>query len=131
MGKMVYGDSLVTGYWKEDRYLGEKVIAPFRIMSSMSVARSTIRKTISYGTGVKIKILLGGSDNTDIENFSLAYDSGNEYRLGNIYGIQDAYFPLYVKVMYRTWNQLHTSQYDVIFEFTISDPGVWEVNLYN
>jgi hypothetical protein len=130
-GKMVYGDSIVSGYWRENKYMGAKLVPPYKILSSISVARSTITKSINSGNGVRIRLLLGGSDNSTVENFSLAYDSGDEYRLGSSYGIQNATFPMYVKVTYRTWNQLHTIQYDVIFEFTLNEPGTWEVVLNN
>jgi len=131
MGKMVYRDSLVNGYWKNDKYLGVKLIPPYSITQSMSVSRSNITKSISSLDGVKIRILQGGSDNKSISDFSIIYSSGNEYNTGNIYGIQNTLFPLDIKVRYRSWNQLHTAQYDVIFEFTINDPGTWDVVINN
>lgn len=73
----------------------------------------------------------GGVDNVDIEAFTLAYSSGDEYRSGNIYAIQHLTFPVIIKITYRTWNPLHQSQYNVSFEFTINDPGSWDVTLYN
>ena len=130
-GEMVYPDSVVTGFWKEDKYIGKKLISPYTILSSMSVSRSTIAKSLSKIEGVKIRIMQGGSDNTSIEDFSLAYDSGNEYRSGNYYGIENARFPLGVKVKYRSWNQLGTAQYNVIFEFVINQPGSWDVVIFN
>jgi hypothetical protein len=130
-GKMVYRDSVVTGYWKGDKYQGKKLIPPFKITNSRSVSRSTITKSVDVANGVRIRILQGGSDNTTIEDFSLSYDSGNEYRMTNIYGIQNTSLPLDVKITYRTWNQLHTAQYEVLFEFTIYDPGTWEVVISN
>ena len=33
--------------------------------------------------------MLNGVDNTDIEDFSMAYNSGTEYRMGNVYGIEN------------------------------------------
>jgi hypothetical protein len=131
MGKLVKGDSLVTGYWKDDRYMGEKLIPPYTIIKSLSVGRSTITKTMSTGNGVRIKIMLGGSENTSVEDLTLAYDSGNEYRMSNTYGIQNATFPVYIKIMYRTWNPFHTIQYQVIFEFIINESGTWDVVLFN
>jgi hypothetical protein len=130
-GKMVYPDSVVTGVWKEDKYMGKKEIAPYAIVSSMSVARSTITKTGDGNYRVKIQIKQGGSDNVSIEDFSLAYDSGSEYRSGNYYGIENVRFPVSVKVKYRSWNQLRTAQYSVIFEFIINEPGSWDVILIN
>jgi len=130
-GKMVYKDSVVTGYWKEDKYQGKKLIPPYRITLSRSVTRSTITKSINSSNGVRIKIIQGGSDNTTIEDFSLAFDSGQEYRMGNTFGIQNSSVPLDVKIRYRTWNQLHSIQYDVLFDFIINDTGTWEVVLSN
>jgi len=130
-GKMVYKDSVVSGFWKKDSYLGEKIIAPYQIIYSLSVARFNIMKSISTIDGVKIRIMQGGSDSVNIEDFSLISDSGNEYRSGNIFGIQNPMFPLSVKVKYRAWNQLLTSQYNVIFEFIINYPGSWDVVLTN
>jgi hypothetical protein len=78
-----------------------------------------------------IKVLLGGSDNSEIEDFSLAYTSGSEYRNTGTYGIQNTTVPVDVTVRYRTWNQLHSAQYDVLFEFTILDPGTWNITLIN
>ena len=65
-GKMVYGDSVVTGYWKKDQYQGEKQIAPYKITQSMNVSRATIKKSAGSVSGVRIKIMQGGIDNTVI-----------------------------------------------------------------
>lgn len=130
-GKMVYGDSIVTGFWKGDKFQGTKLVPPYRITINRSVSRYTINKTIIPANGVRIKIMQGGVENTSIEEFSLAYDSGEEYRMGNVYGIQNSFVPLDVKVRYRTWNQMHSVQYDVFFDFVINEPGTWEVILTN
>jgi len=130
-GKMVYPDSVVTGLWKEDRYIGKQAIAPYKIITSMSVSRSTIIKSGDRNQTVKIQIKQGGIDNISIENFSMVYDSGSEYRSGNYYGIENVRFPLNVKVKYRSWNQLMTSQYNVTFEFVINHPGSWDVVIIN
>ena len=72
-----------------------------------------------------------GLENSEIEGLSLAYTSGEEYRSGSEIGIQNVRFPLDVKIKYRAWNQLHTAQYDVVFEFTIIELGTWEVTITN
>jgi hypothetical protein len=129
-GKMVYQDSLVTGYWKNDKYIGEELIAPYQITRSMNIARATIIKSGSVD-GVRILLLQAGSDNISVENFSLAYSSGSEYRSGRMYGIQNVLFPLDVKLKYLIWNKMRTGKNEVIFEFTINEPGAWEVTLNN
>ena len=72
-----------------------------------------------------------GIDNTDIEDFSMAYESGTKYRKSNVYGIQNTSLPLYVKVTYRSWNSYHAVQFDVTFEFTIYYPGARDVTIFN
>ncbi len=130
-GKFVAGDSVKTGFWKADVYQGVRQGPAYKINLNRSVARYGFIKTVEPGNGVKIKIMLGGSDNSDIEDFSLAYSSGTEYRVGPVYGLQNVSLPLDVTVKYRTWNQIHSTQYDVVFEFIIFDPGTWSVVLTN
>jgi hypothetical protein len=130
-GKMVYPDSMVTGIWAEDKYQGIKLLQPYRVVTSMSVSRYTITKTADKNDAIKIRLKQGGLDNISIENFSLVYDSGSEYRSGNYYGLENVKFPLSVKVKYRSWNQLMSSQYDVIFEFVITQPGSWDIAIIN
>jgi hypothetical protein len=83
------------------------------------------------GRELRIKILQGGMDNTTIEEFSIIYDSGSEFKMGNTIGLQNINFPVEVKIRYRTWNQLHTTQYDVIFEFKVLQQGTWNVMISN
>lgn len=126
-GKMVFRDSVVTGFWKNDRYIGEELIPEYEIIRSISVARYTITKSVSSVYGVRIRLMQGGSDNTGVEDFSLAYDSGDEYRSGYIYGIQNVMFPVTLKIMYKSWNQFRSARFNVTFEFRINDPGMWDV----
>jgi hypothetical protein len=130
-GKMVYSDSTITGIWKQDKYIGKKEGPPYSIIRSLSVARYTFTKTQDRNDAVKIRIMQTGQDNVTIEDFSMVYDSGTEYRSGNYYGIESVTFPLTVKVKYRAWNQLLTSQFTVIFEFVINDRGSWNVMISN
>ncbi len=134
-GTLVYKiagkDSVVTGYWKGNNYLGEKIALPYKIDRKYNVTRYSINKASDANNVIRIKLFKSGHYNTDIENFTLVYDNGDEYELGNMMGIQNIIFPVSVKVSYLTWNYLHTSQYDVIFEFTINEPGTWEVTIGN
>lgn len=130
-GKMVYPDSTVTGLWKEDTYQGIKSLQPYRIITSMSVSRYTMTKSADKNDGIRIRLTQGGLENISVEDFSLVYDSGSEYKNGNYYGIENVRFPLNVKVKYRSWNQLMTTQYSVIFEFVINQPGSWDIVIIN
>jgi hypothetical protein len=130
-GKMVYPDSLISGFWKEDKYVGKKKLVPYEIISISSIARYTITKNADRNNTVKFRIKQGGLDNISIENFSMFFDSGSEYRSGNIYGIENISYPVIIKIKYRTWNQLMTAQSDVRFEIEIKEPGSWDIILFN
>lgn len=75
--------------------------------------------------------MLGGVENSEVEDFSLAFTSGTEYRNVGTYGIQNSSVPLEVTVRYLTWNQLHTVQYEVLYEFTVLEPGTYNITLTN
>ena len=131
IGKMVLSDSITAGYWKNDKYIGAEPFKPYSITHNMSVGRYNFRKTMGTEQLIRIRIMQGSSDNVDIENFSLLFSSGDYYLSGNVYTIQHLVFPVKVKINYTTWNTLHISKYKVAFDFTINDPGSWDVTLYN
>jgi hypothetical protein len=134
-GTMIYpkagGDSIVTGIWKDEVYYGPVPLPPYKIDRTRSVVRSSIRKINDMGSGVRIGIFLGGSYNVEISDFSIVSDTGEQMMLGLRYGIQNAVVPYKVYLKYRTWNYLRTQQHDVIFEFTINEPGTFEVSIHN
>lgn len=105
--------------------------SPYRILNSRYVARSNVKHTFSADNSVRIRIMQNGMDNTEIEDFSMGYDSGNQFDMGNIHGLEHTNLPLYVKVTYRSWNTFHAVQVDVIYEFIIFSPGTWDVTLFN
>jgi hypothetical protein len=131
LGKMVLADSVVIGYWKDGKYVGDRPARPYKITRSMAVSRYTISKSPAVGNGAKIRIMPGRDDSKSVEGFSLAMSSGEEYRVGDVYGIQNSFLPLDIKIMYRTWNMLHTTLHDVIFEVTIFEPGTWDIAISN
>ncbi len=130
-GKYVSGDTVIAGYWKADKYQGKVRTPSYKIAAMRNVARYTVTKSVEKGNGVTIRMLLGGSENSEIEDFSLAYSSGSEYRNVGTYGIQNSSLPLDVTVRYITWNQLHSAQYDVLFEIVILEPGTWNITIIN
>jgi hypothetical protein len=104
---------------------------PYRVVNSRYVSRSVFRHTSSQGNNVRIRIKQNGTDNTDIEDFYMGYDSGCQYRMGNVYGIENSSLPLYVKITYKSWNAFHAVQVDVNYELVIFYPGTWDVTICN
>jgi len=124
-------DSVQAGLWKDDNYMGEIIVPAYKISRTAGVARSSISKSSDTGSGVRVNLLMSGRANTDIEGFSMVCGSGSQFVSGNTYGIQDAAVPYTVSIRYRTWNQMHSTQRDVVFEFIINEPGTFDVSISN
>lgn len=130
-GKMISPDSTLTGYWKADRYIGKEDTKPYNVLRSLYVARSTFTKTSSTPNQVRVRLTIGGAPNTTVQDFSMVYSSGEEYRMSNSFGIQNVTYPVTVLVTYLTWNIFRSVQTNVTFEFVINEPGNWDVNIQN
>lgn len=123
-------DSILVGFWQQGEYKGPVPDKP-KVNYMTNVDRYTFLKYGNIQNKVTINILQNGTKNNTIERFSIISSGGSEIRSGTAVGFDYIVFPVTIKVSYITYNKLHTSQYQVIFEFTISEPGEWEVNIYN
>jgi len=128
--KLEERDSIVDGIWEDDKYIGPKPIAP-RIITKVGVDRFSIKPTGGIKDRVLIDILQNGTRNTGISNFLISTSKGVETSLGYSVGYDYIDFPVRIKVNYITFNKLKSEQYQVIFEFEISDPGDWIVEIHN
>ncbi len=128
-GKMVLKDSVLTGYWKADKYVGPRLIPPYEITRSISIVRTNFKKLPGSNNYVRIHMVRGGQENIDLIDFSIAHDSGEQFRLGPSYGIQNSQFPLGIIIRFRAWNYFHTAQFEGNFEFTINEPANWDVQI--
>ena len=124
-------DSVVVGYWKKDEYVGTEHIPPYKITRTQGVIRSSIRKVNEVGNKFSVALYLGGAFNTDVDNFTMDCSSGSEFSSGRSSGIENATVPYTVQIRYRVWNSMHTQQHDVFFDFTINEPGTFEVSITN
>jgi len=123
-------DSVQAGLWQQDEYKGPVPAKP-KVNYMTNVDRYTFLKYGNNQNKVMVNILQNGIPNKTIERFNIISSGGSEIRSGTSVGYDYIVFPVTIKVNYITYNKLHTSQYQVIFEFTISEPGEWEVTIYN
>ena len=134
-GTMIYpktaGDSTLAGFWKDNEYIGKEIIPPYKVTRTQGVVRWSIRKANEVGSKFSVGLYLGGNFNTDIENFSMDASSGEEFTSGRMVGIENAIVPYSVSIKYRVWNSMHSQQHDVFFDFTINEPGTFEVTITN
>jgi hypothetical protein len=120
-----------SGEASSDSYKSHRQRPQYRILSTRYVSRSSFKRLVSPQNSVRIRIMQNGVDNTQIEDFSIFYDSGSEYHSGYFHGIDHSSLPLYVKVTYKAWNTFHAVQNDVVYEFILYSPGSWEVTINN
>jgi hypothetical protein len=134
-GTMIYPtvgeDSIVAGYWKKDEYVGTELIPPYRVTRNQGIIRYSIRKVNEVGSGFSVGLYLAGAFNTDVDNFTIDAISGQEFESGRKRGIENAIVPYSISIRYRVWNQMHSQQHDVFFDFTINEPGTFEVTITN
>lgn len=128
--KLADRDSIVDGLWEEDIYLGAKPKKP-RVIYKSSVDRYSFKKTPGTHERVLINFLQSGTRNTTIEELRINSSSGAETRLGNSIGYDYVEFPVRIKLSYTTLNKLKSMRFHCIFEFEISEPGDWVLDLHN
>ena len=138
-GKLYYkingADSVKVGYWEEGKYIGKKLIPPYKVKMKVGVDRYSFN-WLDEGNGattnrVIIKFMLSGSDNTGITNIRLQNDSGNRISYRNTVGFENISFPFVCRLNYNTPNKLRTMVHTVTFDFVINKPGNWELILNN
>ena len=134
-GSMIYPteglDSIVTGFWKDDKYIGKEIIPQFRVTKNQGIVRYSIRKINEVGSGFSVTLYLAGRFNTDVDSFSMETSSGERFDSGRKVGLENAIVPYSVSIKYRVWNTMHSQQHDVFFDFTINEPGTFEVTITN
>lgn len=134
-GIMIYpfesGDSVVSGIWRAGEYMGKEQIPSYKITRKSGVIRHSIFKLNETSNGVRVSLFLAGNFNVDVEDFSMAYDSGEEYQSGRYYVLQNTTVPYSVSITYRTWNALRSAQSNVVFNFVINEPGMFEISITN
>jgi hypothetical protein len=123
-------DSTIVGNWENDRYIGHKPEKP-KIIYKSSVERYNFQKNGNIKNRVLINIYQNGVRNTGISNFMISSSSGYDTSLGNSVGYDEVLFPVRIRITYTTPNKLKTATYYVEFEFEISEPGDWTVDLHN
>ncbi len=128
--KLEERDSIIDGLWENDKYMGPKPIAP-RVISKVSVDRFSFKPTGGIKDRVLIDLLQNGTRNTGVSNFLITTSNGVETRLGYSVGYDFIDFPVRIRVTYMTLNKLKSEEYRVIFEFEISEPGDWLVEIHN
>lgn len=123
-------DTTVIGLWKNDIYAGPIVKRP-SVARVNNIDQYKFTKTLGIQSRVMIDFQQNGTSNAEIENLMLSSTSGTNAKSGRLVGFDNVIFPTTVTVRYDTYNKLKTMKYTAYIEFTIFEPGDWEVKLTN
>ncbi len=132
-------DSVLTGIWEDDNYIGEKSIPPYVIQYRNGVTRVSCLRTGDQPLRVSYKFSRGGSTSehtSAISNLLLQGSSGNESRTGSFFGFETVTFPFEGKVKFTAPSALSTRgspeavMLNYELNFIINQPGAWMVTIY-
>ena len=120
---------VTSGLWIDNTYVGPAPERP-KVVQSLGVERYNFQRQ-GDGNTIMVNLYLNGSNNIDILNFVANPSSGSQYSTGGTVGFEGVVFPFICKLTYLSWNKLHSSRVRTSFEFTISQPGRWQVVVHN
>ncbi len=130
--KLADRDSVLTGIWKNDNYIGEKNISPYVIGYRSNVGRVTCMKMGDERKYVKYKFSRAGESATfiTITDLLLQGSSGTETITNNFTGFENVQFPFEGKLKFNAPNALNTGTLNCEVRLTINEPGPWLVTIY-
>lgn len=123
-------DSVQTGYWKEDHYLGTELVAPYKVNYRLGVTRTSFFSQGGPDSFVSFKFSRSGSSSYSIDGLLMQGSSGTESVTTAFTGFQNVSFPFEGKVQFKAPNVLNTVINNYEVRFTINQPGEWVVTIY-
>lgn len=121
-------DSVLSGIWKNDKYLGEKLLDPYTIDYKEGVGRIMIMK-LGDRPYVQLKFSRNGSGANEISNLLMQGSSGSERTEGTLTGFEQVTFPFNCKVRFDAPNAFYSAIISCEVRFTINKPGAWLVSI--
>lgn len=128
--KLPEKDSIIEGYWKDNKYLGETFRKyDYKIIEKRDIENVTINKYDETGDEVRIRLFKMGFENQDVQYLFMTSSSGNESAAFK--GFDNVTFPVKISVSYQTVSRTGTSIRNCKLAFEIFEPGIWEVHIDN
>jgi len=125
---LAQGIGKASGYWRNGNYIGTENLLPYRVSANRNMQRYQIRRT-GDGSEVKMYFLRQGSRNAIINNLAIEVNSGSVNIFSSDALVNVNSFPVTCRISYQTLDNGGVATLDVVLEFVINDPGVWNVTL--
>ncbi|MBV6646108.1 MAG: hypothetical protein KI790_11705 [Cyclobacteriaceae bacterium] len=117
-------DSVLSGYWKRDKYVGTGNEKKWEVRRNVMVRRYRFEKVSDEGDEVEIIINRNNTRFTSFSNLRLA-GNGVEFRDALRMGFMSAHFPFEGNILMLAPNHFGVAPHDVSFEYVIYEPGKW------
>lgn len=122
-------DSVMTGEWKEDKYLGIKQPPAYVIEYRNGVGRISFAR-VGDRPYVKYKFSRNGGELNNLSNLLLKGTSGSERMSTDFTGYEQVTFPFSGKVSFNAPNSFMTGQITCELRMTINQSGSWIVTIF-
>ncbi len=123
-------DSVITGLWKEDKYIGAAEVKPYTVSFRSGVSRASFFKSGDFPNYVVYKFSRAGGSADDINNLLMQGSTGDETVTSNFTGFEQVTFPFDGKIKFSAPNALRTAMINCELHFRINQPGAWTVTIY-
>jgi len=123
-------DSVLSGYWKHDKYVGEKPFQSYVIEYRNSIGRVSC---IRVGDRPYIRYVFsrnGEPSNQLIGGLLLQGSSGSEKTSTSFTGYEQVTFPFSGKVTFTAPNAWMSATLHCELRLTINEPGSWVVTMF-
>ncbi len=121
-------DSTLAGIWREDKFVGEKIIPPYEIEYRNGIGRVTCMK-IGDRPYVKYTFLRNGGESYIVSNVLMQGSSGSESNNSAFTGYEQVKFPFKGKITFNAPNAFNAATLSCELRITINKPGAWIVSI--
>ena len=119
----------ITGYWKDDKYIGKEKVDPYAISNKTGSVSPRIFNT---GLGNKIEIsILDPVNNSYISATILIIGQGTSRNSYGKYYYDDVNFPVEFDIAYSCNNKYKSGMIANTIRIKINTPGSWVITLKN
>jgi hypothetical protein len=123
-------DTIITGLWKEDKYIGERELAPYVIKYRNNITRINCIRMGDQPPYVLYKFSRQGGSANDISGLLMQGSSGDESVTNNFTGFERVTFPFEGKVKFSAPNAFNTVTINCELQLVINQAGSWTVTIY-
>ena len=122
-------DSVLEGRWKDDKYLGQVLKAPYVIEYRNSIGRVSFTR-VGDRPYVKYKFSRNGIEANIFSNVLMQGSSGTESNTGSFVGFEQVTFPFNGKLTFNAPNAFMSATLSCELRCTINKPGAWIVTIF-